>query len=68
MKQVKDEGQKPVDTKPVFKIKEEQNGDKRYKVRIVMKGFLMIPRVDYTESFLNVSTELGNRCVIGISL
>jgi len=60
MKQVKDEGWKLVDTKLVFKIKEEQNGNKRYKVQIVMKGFLMIPRVDYTESFSPVSTEVGN--------
>jgi len=65
---VRDKGRKLVDTKPVFKIKEEQNGDKRYKVRIMMKGFLMIPRVDYTESFSPISTEVGNRCVIGIGL
>jgi len=31
------------------------------------KGFLMIPGVDYTESFLPVTTETGVQCVIGIS-
>ena len=54
--------------KPVFKIKNEQDGSERYKARIVMKGFLMIPGVDYTESFSPVTTEVGVQCVIGISL
>jgi len=54
--------------KPVFKIKNEQDGSEQYKARIMTKGFLMIPGVDYTESFSPVTTEVGVRCVIGISL
>jgi len=41
MSQVCDEGQKPIPTKPMFKIKDEQDGTKCYKVQIglVTKGF-----------------------------
>jgi len=68
MSQVHDEGQKPVPTKPMFKIKDKQDGTKHYKVWIVTKGFLMISRVDYTKSFSPVTMEVGVRMVIGISL
>jgi len=43
MSQVRDEGQKPIPTKPVFKIKDEQDGMRCYKAQIVTKGFLMVP-------------------------
>jgi len=49
MSQVLSEGWKAIPTKPVFKIKNEQEGSEWYKARIMMKGFLMIPGVDYTE-------------------
>jgi len=52
----------------VFKIKNEQDASERYKARIVTKGLLMIPRVNYTESFSPVTTEVGVWCLIGISL
>jgi len=48
-----------VPTKLVFKIKDKQDGFKQYKARIVTKGFLMIPGVDYMESFSPVTTETG---------
>jgi len=54
--------------KPIFKIKDKQDGSKWYKAHIVVKGFLMIPGVDYTESFSPVMTETGVQCVIGLSL
>jgi len=57
-----------IPTKPVFKIKDKQDGLKWYKARIVTKGFLMIPGVDYIESFSPVTTETGVQCIIGISL
>jgi len=57
-----------IPTKPVFKIMDEQDSSKQYKTCIVTKGFLMIPGVDYTESFLPVTTETGVQFVIGISL
>ncbi len=68
MSQVLWEGWKAIPTKPVFKIKNEQDGSEQYKARIVMKGFLMIPGVNYMESFSPVTLEVGVRCVIGISL
>jgi hypothetical protein len=40
----------------VFKKKDEQDGSIRYKSRIVTKGYLQIPGVDYTESFAPVAT------------
>ncbi|KAI2507514.1 Reverse transcriptase (RNA-dependent DNA polymerase) [Fragilaria crotonensis] len=42
-------GRKPIPVKWIFKIKEEQDGSLRYKSRIVLKGYVMIPGVDYTE-------------------
>ncbi len=68
MSQVLSEGQKAIPMKPVFKIKDEQDGSEQYKARIVMKGFLMIPGVNYTESFSPVTMEVGVQCIIGISL
>jgi len=68
MSQVRQEGRKPISTKPVFKIKDEQDGMKRYKTCIVTREFLMIPGIDYTESFSPVTTKVGVRTVIGLSL
>jgi len=68
MSQVLRERSVAIPMKLVFKIKDEQDGSKWYKACIMTKGFLMIPGVDYTESFLPVTTETGVQCVIGISL
>jgi len=68
MSQVHRERRVAIPTKPVFKIKDKQNGSKWYKAHIVTKGFLMIPGIDYTVSFLPVTTETGVQCVISISL
>ncbi len=57
-----------IPTKPVFKIKDKQDSSKWYKAQIITKKFLMIPGVDYMESFLPVTTETDVQCVIGISL
>ena len=50
-------GRKLVPCKWVFKIKNEQDGSKRYKSRLCVKGFHQIPGVDYTESFSPVATD-----------
>ena len=50
-------GRKLIPCKWVFKIKDEQDGSKRYKSRLCVKGFHQIPGVDYTESFSPVATE-----------
>jgi len=57
-----------IPAKPVFKIKDKQDGSKWYKAQIVTKEFLMIPCVDYIESFLPITEEAGVQCVISISL
>jgi len=42
--------------------------EEHYKAQIVTKELLMIPGVDYTKSFSPVTTEVGVRMVVGISL
>ena len=59
---------KALGTKHVFKLKLEQDGSTRYKNRVVVKGFMSIPGVDYTESFAPVATETTIRLVITIGL
>jgi hypothetical protein len=62
------DGRKPIPVKWIFKIKEEQDGTLRYKSRIVLKGYVMVPGVDYTESFLPVATDTTARIAITIAL
>ena len=50
-------GRKVIKTKNIFKIKHEPNGTLRYKTRDVVKGFMQIPGVDYTESFSPVCKD-----------
>ncbi|GJY45583.1 retrovirus-related pol polyprotein from transposon TNT 1-94 [Tanacetum coccineum] len=35
----------------IFRVKEEQDGRKKYKARLVVKGFQQIHKVDYNEIF-----------------
>ncbi|GKA97148.1 retrovirus-related pol polyprotein from transposon TNT 1-94, partial [Tanacetum coccineum] len=44
-------GKKAFQSKWVFNVKEEQDGKKRYKTRLVVKGFQQKHRVDYNEIF-----------------
>ncbi|GJT07004.1 retrovirus-related pol polyprotein from transposon TNT 1-94 [Tanacetum coccineum] len=44
-------GKKPSQRLWMFKVKEEQNGRKRYKARLVVKGFQQKREVDYKEIF-----------------
>ena len=59
---------KPVKTTTVFKKKTKQDGSIQFKVRICSKGFMMIPGVDFDESFSPVGTDSGTRIVICITL
>jgi hypothetical protein len=61
-------GRKPIPVKWIFKIKEEQDGTQRYKSRIVLKGYVMVPGVDYTESFSPVATDTTVRTSIAMAL
>jgi hypothetical protein len=50
-------GQKPLGTKWIFKVKVEQDGSKQYKSRCVMLGYLQIPGVVFTKTFLPVANN-----------
>ena len=65
---IKKEGRKIIGTKWVFKIKNEPNGDLRYKSRIVTKGYMQIPGVDYTERFSPVAQATSLRTGLAITL
>ena len=52
----------------VFKKKSEQDLSIRYKGRIVVKGYVQIPGVDFTESFAPVATDTTTRTVFAITL
>ena len=52
----------------VFMVKEEEDGLQRFKSRIVQKGCVMIPSVDYTESFLPVAADTMVRMAIVMAL
>jgi Reverse transcriptase (RNA-dependent DNA polymerase) len=55
-------------TKWIFKEKINPDGTIKYKARCVLRGFMQIPGVDYTESFAPVAPDSGIRIVIGIFL
>ena len=61
-------GFKPVGTKTVFKVKDEHDGSQKYKVRVVTKGYNMIPGVHFQNSFSPVACDAAIRIVIGIGL
>jgi hypothetical protein len=67
-KEILVQGRRPIKTKIVFKIKTEQDGSLRYKIRLVSKGYSMISGKDYTKSFSPVVSDTTNRLIIAISL
>ena len=62
------QGRKPIATKWVFKIKDESDHTKRYKSRVVTKGYMQIPGVDYTEKFSPVATASSLRVGLALTL
>ena len=62
------QGRKPIATKWVFKIKNEPDYSLRYKTRVVSKGFMQIPGVDYSEKFSPVAQASLVRIVLAMAL
>jgi hypothetical protein len=65
---VKENGRKLIGVKWVFKKKDEPDGSIRFKSRIVTKGYMQIPGVDYTESFSPVATSTSLRVGLALTL
>ena len=61
-------GRKPIGVKWVFKKKNEADYSIRYKTRVVTKGYMQIPGVDYTEKFSPVAQPTSVRIVLAMVL
>ncbi|KAL5769249.1 hypothetical protein ACOSQ2_016032 [Xanthoceras sorbifolium] len=59
-------GKKALHNKWVFRIKEEHNGNKRYKARMVVKGFQQKEGIDYNEIFSPIVKLTTIRLVLKI--
>ena len=61
-------GQRPISTKWVFKIKNEQDGSVRYKGRLCVRGFVQVPGIDFTLTHSPVATDVSIKILLGITL
>ncbi|RVW49829.1 Retrovirus-related Pol polyprotein from transposon TNT 1-94 [Vitis vinifera] len=59
-------GKKTLHNKWVYRIKNEHDGSKRYKARLVVKGFQQKKDIDYTEIFSLVVKMSTIRLVLGM--
>uniref|UniRef100_A0A7N2LJ68 Retrovirus-related Pol polyprotein from transposon TNT 1-94 n=1 Tax=Quercus lobata TaxID=97700 RepID=A0A7N2LJ68_QUELO len=59
-------GKKTLHNKWVYRIKNEHDGSKRYKARLVIKGFQQKEGIDYTEIFSLVMKMSTIRLVLGM--
>jgi hypothetical protein len=58
-------GRRSLTTKWVFAIKRHSDGSiKRFKARLVARGFLQIPELDYQETFAPVTSYASLRVVL----
>ena len=60
-------GKKALKNKWVFKVKTKLDGSKKYKARLVIKGFLQKEGVDYSETFAPVVKYKSLRLLLGIA-
>ena len=60
------EGKKAFHNKWVYRIKNEHDGSKRYKARLVVKGFQQKESIDYTKIFSPVVKMSTIRLVLGM--
>ena len=61
-------GRKPLGSRWVFKMKKEHDNSIRYKARVVVKGYVQIPGVDFTDSFSPVATDTAMRTIFALTL
>ena len=61
-------GKNIIGSKWVFKRKIEIDGTTRYKSRIVSKGYMQIPGIDYTERYSPVASDTTTRIIIMFAL
>jgi len=62
-------GKKPIDLKWVYKVKVNPKGEiMRYKARLVVKGFLQKPWVDYGEIFSQVAKIETVRIIVSLAV
>ena len=61
-------GRKLIGVKWVFKIKNEPDYSLRYKSRVVSKGYMQLPGIDYNEKFSPVAQPSSVRIVIAMVL
>ena len=59
-------GKKALYNKQVYKIKNEHDGSKRYKARLVVKGFQQKKGIDYSKIFSPVVKMSTIRLVLGM--
>jgi Reverse transcriptase (RNA-dependent DNA polymerase) len=59
---------KLISTKWISKKKTEQDNTIRHKARVVSRGFMQIPGVDYTEYFAPVASDTAIRVLISMFL
>ena len=61
-------GQKPIKVKWVFKKKDEQDGSTRFKARLVVKGFVQVPGIDFTNTHSPVAQDSSIRITLAIAM
>ena len=64
----KEMGRKLIGVKWVFKIKNETDYSLRYKSRVVSKGYMQIPGVDYSQKFSPVAQASSVRLILAMTL
>ena len=60
------EGKKALHNKWVYRIKNEHDSSKRYKVRLVFKGFQEMEGIDYSKIFFSVMKMSTIRLVLAM--
>ena len=60
------EGKKVLQNKWVYRLKEEPDGSKRYKARLVVKGFQQRQGIEFTKIFSPIVKMTTNKVTLSI--